>query len=78
MDDASKLVDALQHTKMSDIDWTHDDKGFFYERWPLEAVKEGETEDLGTATAVDRDAEVYYHRSSHRLSSNPIGRERIC
>ena len=62
VNDASKLVDEVKYVKFSGINWTHDDKGFFYQRFPLAKVKEGETEDLGTATAGDKDAEVYYHR----------------
>jgi hypothetical protein len=67
----SKLIVSSRRNR------THDDKGFFYQRFPLALVKEGETEDLGTATASDKDAEVYYHRQSNlssRFSRLPLYR----
>jgi prolyl oligopeptidase len=59
VEDASKLDDVVQFVKFSSVTWTHDEKGFFYQRFPTTA---GPGDDLGTATASDKDAAIYYHR----------------
>ncbi|KAL4400076.1 serine-type endopeptidase [Malassezia pachydermatis] len=52
-----RLPDVLDHIKFSGITWTHDDKGFFYQRFPAT-----EQEDKGTETDANQDAQLYYHR----------------
>lgn len=54
---AGRLTDVLENVKFSTAEWTHDDKGFFYQRYP--AVDQ---EDRGTETDANQDAELYYHR----------------
>ncbi|XP_058098413.1 uncharacterized protein LOC131243234 [Magnolia sinica] len=51
--------DSLSWVKFSSISWTHDNKGFFYSRYP--APKEGEQLDAGTETNINVNHEVYYH-----------------
>ncbi|WFD15709.1 prolyl oligopeptidase [Malassezia arunalokei] len=51
------MPDALDHIKFSGITWTHDDRGFFYQRFPAT-----EHEDKGTETDANQDAQLYYHR----------------
>ena len=52
-----RLPDVLEHIKFSGITWTHDDRGFFYQRFPAT-----EHEDKGTETDANQDAQLYYHR----------------
>lgn len=59
VDDALKLEDSVEFVKFSSLSWAHDDSGFFYQRFPAVAGPDG---DLGTATAADKDAEIYFHR----------------
>ncbi|XP_010536444.1 PREDICTED: prolyl endopeptidase-like [Tarenaya hassleriana] len=51
--------DTLSWVKFSGITWTHDNKGFFYSRYP--APKEGENIDAGTETNANLYHELYYH-----------------
>ncbi|BBN70018.1 Prolyl oligopeptidase family protein [Prunus dulcis] len=51
--------DTLSWVKFSGISWTHDNKGFFYSRYP--APKEGKDIDAGTETNANLYHEVYYH-----------------
>ncbi|WFD21832.1 prolyl oligopeptidase [Malassezia equina] len=52
-----RLPDVLEHIKFSGITWTHDDQGFFYQRFPAT-----EHEDKGTEMDANQDAQLYYHR----------------
>ncbi|WFD29355.1 prolyl oligopeptidase [Malassezia sp. CBS 17886] len=52
-----RLPDVLDHVKFSSVAWTHDETGFFYQRYP--AVEE---DDKGTETDMSQDAALYYHR----------------
>ncbi|WFD38242.1 prolyl oligopeptidase [Malassezia japonica] len=54
---AGRLADVIENVKFSSAVWTHDDQGFFYQRYP--AVSH---EDKGTETDANQDAELYYHR----------------
>lgn len=56
-DGAAALTDELQWVKFSSIAWTHDDKGFFYCRYPTPK----QTTDAGTETERNVDQQVYYH-----------------
>ncbi|XP_074379572.1 uncharacterized protein LOC141720834 [Apium graveolens] len=51
--------DTLSWVKFSDINWTHDSKGFFYCRFP--SPKEGEKVDAGTETNANLDHQMFYH-----------------
>lgn len=57
----NKIVesDTLLWVKFSGISWTHDNKGFFYSRYP--APKEEEGIDAGTETNANLNHELYYH-----------------
>ncbi|TFK43090.1 prolyl oligopeptidase [Crucibulum laeve] len=58
--DAGRLPEEIQFVKFSTITWTHDSKGFFYQRYPNRA---GLTEEnAAIETQGDVDAMVYYHR----------------
>lgn len=59
VEDKSAEPDTLSWVKFSDISWTHDNKGFFYSRYP--APKEGENVDAGTETDSNLNHELYYH-----------------
>uniref|UniRef100_A0A7N0U4E3 Prolyl endopeptidase n=1 Tax=Kalanchoe fedtschenkoi TaxID=63787 RepID=A0A7N0U4E3_KALFE len=51
--------DTISWVKFSGITWTHDNKGFFYSRYP--APKEDEDIDAGTETNSNLYHELYYH-----------------
>ncbi|KAG0570259.1 hypothetical protein KC19_6G148700 [Ceratodon purpureus] len=51
--------DTLSWAKFSSLAWTHDHKGFFYNRYP-EPTKNG-LEDAGTETETNLFHELYYH-----------------
>ena len=46
----------LKWAKFTSIAWTHDEKGFFYNRYPAPGVK-----DAGTETDTNQFAQIYYH-----------------
>eukprot|EP01127_Copromyxa_protea_P008740 TRINITY_DN2006_c0_g1_i1.p1 TRINITY_DN2006_c0_g1~~TRINITY_DN2006_c0_g1_i1.p1 ORF type:complete len:733 (-),score=177.81 TRINITY_DN2006_c0_g1_i1:54-2252(-) len=54
---ADKVGEKLEWIKFGGISWTHDNKGFFYSRYP--AQKE---EDKGTGTESLSNHSCYYHR----------------
>ncbi|KAH0836753.1 prolyl oligopeptidase [Lanmaoa asiatica] len=59
----SRLSDEIRFVKFSSISWTHDSKGFFYQRFPSRESHGLATEDkAGTETTGDKDAMLYYHR----------------
>ncbi|KAI9456943.1 prolyl oligopeptidase [Boletus coccyginus] len=58
-----RLTDEIRFVKFSSISWTHDSKGFFYQRFPSRESHGLATEDkAGTETTGDKDAMLYYHR----------------
>ncbi|KAF6172556.1 hypothetical protein GIB67_007069 [Kingdonia uniflora] len=59
VEDKEVEPDTLSWVKFSSISWTHDNKGFFYSRYP--APKEGEELDAGTETNSNLNHELYYH-----------------
>ncbi|KAL6212729.1 hypothetical protein ACLB2K_017947 [Fragaria x ananassa] len=59
IEDKKVEPDTLSWVKFSVISWTHDNKGFFYSRYP--APKEGEDIDAGTETNANLYHELYYH-----------------
>ena len=46
----------LKWAKFTSISWTHDEKGFFYNRYPAPVVQ-----DAGTETDSNQFAQIYYH-----------------
>ncbi|KAJ7519090.1 hypothetical protein O6H91_20G022400 [Diphasiastrum complanatum] len=52
-------LDILSWVKFSSISWTHDNKGFFYCRYP--APTNEETVDAGTETNSNLHHQLYYH-----------------
>ncbi|KAI3875824.1 hypothetical protein MKX03_023747 [Papaver bracteatum] len=59
VDDKFLEPDTLSWVKFSSITWTHDNKGFFYSRYP--APKQGEQLDKGTETNSNLNHQLYYH-----------------
>ncbi|KAI0346955.1 hypothetical protein BDW22DRAFT_1321836 [Trametopsis cervina] len=61
--DNGRLPDEIRFIKFSSITWTHDSKGFFYQRYP-ERKSHGAAADThaGTETDSDMNAMLYYHR----------------
>jgi prolyl oligopeptidase len=61
--DDARLPDEIRFVKFSSITWTHDSKGFFYQRFPDRASHGDAASDLaGTEIDDDRNAMLYYHR----------------
>ncbi|KAK2660831.1 hypothetical protein Ddye_007364 [Dipteronia dyeriana] len=59
IEDRKVESETLSWVKFNNISWTHDNKGFFYGRYP--APKEGENVDAGTETDSNLNHELYYH-----------------
>ncbi|KAL1734945.1 prolyl oligopeptidase [Schizophyllum commune] len=59
--DDERLPDELRNVKLSGITWTHDSKGFFYQRYPDQSKLAASSEDAIT-TGADKDAKICYHR----------------
>ncbi|CAI2184310.1 5744_t:CDS:10, partial [Funneliformis geosporum] len=58
-DDGKKpFPDVIEWVKFSEFNWTIDEKGFFYQRYP----EPNKTDDKGTETDVNKNAMLYYHR----------------
>ena len=53
-----EALEELAHVKFSCIAWTHDHKGFFYNRY---APPPGGSAELGTETAANTDQQLWYH-----------------
>jgi prolyl oligopeptidase len=53
---ANNLMETLDWIKFSSMSWTHDDKGFFYSRYPAT-----HTDDKGTETTSLDNHSLYYH-----------------
>ncbi|KAG8952602.1 hypothetical protein FRC04_003963 [Tulasnella sp. 424] len=60
--DPDRLPDIIRFVKLSSIVWTHESKGFFYQRFPERAEHGSAADDkAGTETASDENAAIYYH-----------------
>jgi prolyl oligopeptidase len=53
-----KLSDKIEWAKFTGISWTHDDKGFFYTRYPKPNF---DSDNAGTETSANLNSKVYYH-----------------
>lgn len=51
------LADELRWVKFSCLSWTHDNRGFFYNRY----AEPKKTEDAGTETEINLHQKLYYH-----------------
>ncbi|KZT27069.1 hypothetical protein NEOLEDRAFT_1194599 [Neolentinus lepideus HHB14362 ss-1] len=61
--DDGRLPDEIRFVKFSGITWTHDSKGFFYQRYPAGEYHGASKDDkAGTETQDDKNAMLYYHR----------------
>lgn len=65
-DDNKVLEDTVEWVKFSNIAWTHDDKGFFYSRYPPPEHLSSEAHDSedakrGTETDSNTNHQVWYH-----------------
>ncbi|ORZ38479.1 prolyl endopeptidase-like protein [Catenaria anguillulae PL171] len=49
--------DVIEYAKFTSVEWTKDEKGFFYTRYP-----KVEKDDLGTETDANLFAQAYYHK----------------
>ncbi|KAG8840264.1 hypothetical protein FRB91_006361, partial [Serendipita sp. 411] len=57
------IVDTLRYIKFSSLEWTLDNKGIFYQRFPdRESHGALGSDKAGTETEVDRNAMLMYHR----------------
>ncbi|XP_041479677.1 prolyl endopeptidase-like isoform X1 [Lytechinus variegatus] len=56
VDGAQQLPDTLERVKFSNIAWTHDNKGFFYSRFP-----DSDNKADGTETSTNINQKLYYH-----------------
>ncbi|GIY92424.1 prolyl endopeptidase [Caerostris extrusa] len=61
------LPEVLYKVKFSDIAWTHDNKGFFYSRYP-----EADSAVDGHETTVQKNHSVYYHKIGTEQSEDII------
>ncbi|KAG9038600.1 hypothetical protein FRB95_000822 [Tulasnella sp. JGI-2019a] len=63
VDPTGRLDDIIRFCKFSSVTWTHDSKGFFYQRLPERKEHGDVTSDAaGTETTGDKNAMIYYHR----------------
>lgn len=65
-DDNTVLEDTVEWVKFSNIAWTHDDKGFFYSRYPppeklATGDDDSENSKRGTETDANLNHQVWYH-----------------
>ncbi|KAL8582879.1 hypothetical protein ACOMHN_014102 [Nucella lapillus] len=61
------LTDTVNYLKFSSVSWTHDNKGFFYSRFP-----KSKTGADGSNTASNVNHTVYYHRMGTNQSDDVL------
>ncbi|OSD01749.1 hypothetical protein PYCCODRAFT_1368709 [Trametes coccinea BRFM310] len=71
--DDQRLPEEIRFVKFSGISWTHDSKGFFYQRFPSRESHGSAADDLaGTETQSDKNAMLYYHRLGTQQSEDVL------
>ncbi|KAG2433756.1 hypothetical protein HXX76_008118 [Chlamydomonas incerta] len=63
------LADKLEYVKFSSLAWTHDQRGFFYNRYPDPASRPA---DLGTETDSNTHQQLCYHALGTPQSEDPV------
>ncbi|CAG8509568.1 15576_t:CDS:10 [Acaulospora colombiana] len=58
LEEQVQLDDAVEWIKFSTISWTHDEAGFFYQKYP----RPEKDVDKGTETDTTKNAMIYYHK----------------
>jgi len=56
------LEDKLEWVKFSDFSWTHDNAGFFYNRYPKPFQLSSSDQKAGSEVDSNKNQKVYYHR----------------
>ncbi|KAF8495236.1 prolyl oligopeptidase [Russula emetica] len=66
-----RLSDELRFVKFSSIAWTHDSKGFFYQRFPDHSTNGlAGLDKAGLEVGGDKDAQIFYHRIGSNQSED--------
>ncbi|KAI9145713.1 prolyl endopeptidase-like protein [Paraphysoderma sedebokerense] len=66
-DDKTDLADKIDFVKFSGVNWTNDENGFFYHRYP-----EIDAADLGTETGANLNSMLCYHVLGTKQSDDEI------
>ncbi|KAJ3337301.1 hypothetical protein HDU91_001514, partial [Kappamyces sp. JEL0680] len=61
VDSSTDLEPPLEWVKFTPLEWSHDDKGIFYKRYPAPKTLTGD-KSAGTETDANAEAKLYYHR----------------
>ncbi|KAI0637652.1 prolyl oligopeptidase [Trametes polyzona] len=71
--DDGRLPEEIRFVKFSSISWTHDSKGFFYQRFPSRESHGAAADDLaGTETQSDKNAMLFYHKLGTQQSEDVL------
>jgi prolyl oligopeptidase len=60
---------SLSRAKFTGVAWTHDDKGFFYNRYPEPSTQ---VQDAGTETDSNTNAYLCYHKIGTKQSDDVV------
>ncbi|DAZ93573.1 TPA: hypothetical protein N0F65_009813 [Lagenidium giganteum] len=74
-EDGKVLTDTVEWVKFTRISWTHDDRGFFYSRYPPPSKLEDDGADnlkRGTETDSNMNHQVWYHRLNTPQSEDKL------
>ncbi|KAI0676715.1 prolyl oligopeptidase [Trametes maxima] len=71
--DDGRLPEEIRYVKFSGISWTHDSKGFFYQRFPTRESHGSAADDVaGTETQSDKNAMLFYHKLGTQQSEDVL------